>query len=152
MELHEAISEAWAGAQSNADALENMLALMAANPDVYAAAMEPHERSIAQALVAGFKRERRAYIWNRPSAPDSRVEALTRANAVSLFDMRLPSGKRLGDAVKSDLVEAAAFYADLAKRNDDKAKFLAAVAQKMKGARTVSSVWSAAELEEIRNA
>lgn len=152
MNLSEAISAAWDGAQSNVEALENLLAIMRAEPEVYTAAMEPHERAVAQALVAGFKRERRAYIWSRPSAPDDRVKALTRANAVSLYDMRLPSGKRLGDAVRADLVEAAAFYADLAKRNDDKAKFLAAVAQKMKGARPVSAVWTAAELEDIRNA
>lgn len=150
--LAEAIREAWSAAQSNEEATERLLAIMRQDPAVYSLAMAPHEHNVAASLVSRQKIERRHYIWTRPAAPDNRVSALSRVNAVSLLDMRLPSGKRLGDATRDEVEDAAQDYTARAKFNSDKAGFFTAVARKMKPKQTVAAAWTAAELEEIRNA
>ncbi|MDE2342100.1 MAG: hypothetical protein KGL63_01690 [Betaproteobacteria bacterium] len=150
--LSRAVSEAWSMAQTNEEATERLLAIMQSDQAVYALAMAPHERAVAARLVAERKIARRHYIWTRPSAPDARVAALTRVNAVSLLDMQLPSGKRLGDATREEVEAAAMDYSARAKFNADKAGFLTAVLRKMKSQQTVAAAWTAAELEEIRNA
>lgn len=150
--LAAAVREAWSGAETNAEATDRLLAIMQSDMSVYAAAMAPHERRVAANLVAQNKIIRRAYIWSRPAAPDNRVAALSRANAVSLYDMRLPSGKRLGDATRDDVAAASADYASRAQWNADKARFFNAVARRMGNTGTVSSALTAAQLEEIKNA
>lgn len=150
--LADAISEAWSQAATNEEATERLLAIMHDNDAVYRLAMQPHERAVAATLVTRRKIERRAYIWNRPSAPDRRVEALARSNAVSLLDMQLPSGKRLGDATRDEVLAAADDYTKRADWNASKARFLSRVAEKLKGKRTVKAVWNAAELEELKDA
>lgn len=150
--LADAITEAWSHAETNEEATERLLAIMRCDDAVYRLAMQPHERAVAAGLVAQRKIKRRAYIWNRPSAPDNRVEALARTNAVSLLDMQLPSGKRLGDATRDEVIAAADDYKARADWNAAKARFLSKVSEKMKGKRPVKSVWTAAELEELKDA
>lgn len=150
--LHAAIAEAWAQAESNEQARDRLLAIMQDDPEVLALATEPHLPGIAAQLTARHKIARRAYLWSRPSAPDARVSAMARINAVSLLDMRLPSGKRLGDATGAEVAEAADYYAEAARRHNDKARFFRAVVSRVGAKKTVGDVLTDAELEEIKDA
>jgi len=149
--LSDAISDAWDGTDTNEQAADNLLAAMRRDPALYALAMAPVEREVALRLTAEHKRQRRAYIWSRPAQPDNRVIALARSNAVTVLDMRLPSGKRLGDARRDDVMDAAQSYNQAAKYHASKGRFFAAVARKLKGTRCVADVWTAAALEALRH-
>lgn len=150
--LADAIEAAWDGADTNEQAATNLLDAMHRDPALYALAMSPVEREVAMRLTGEHKRERRHYIWSRPSQPDNRVAALARSNAVTLLDMRLPSGKRLGDATRDEVMEAAASYRAAKEYHASKEAFFAAVADKVKAGKRVADVLTAAELEAIRNA
>lgn len=147
-----AIVEAWANATDNATAAENLRRMMAADPDLYREIVAPFEAQAAMSAVSVHKRQVRSRIFNRPSAPDDRVHQLARTNAVTLLDVRLPQGLRLGDATKEDLTRAIGEYEAQAGYLQKRAAFLRAVAGKMKGNKPVSAVWSAADLERIRDA
>jgi len=148
------VASAWDGAETNAEAAENLLSMMRSDPNVYRQIMEPHEKTAASQAVNGYKQRQRHRLWTRPSAPDARVDALARGNAGSLFEMRLPSGKRLGDALRDEVEDAAQTYHDLAEWNAAKARFFKAIAEKMppRAKKRVADVLTAAELEELKNA
>lgn len=145
-----AIAQAWSLSETNDQAADALRAMMADDPQLYREIVAPFEAQAAMLAVQRQKIARRHHIWTRPAAVDDRVALLARTNAVTLLDMRLPSGKRLGDAVVDDIREAEAVYSAQAKFAGDKVRFFAAVAQKMTGRKTVSQVWTAAELEELK--
>jgi hypothetical protein len=147
-----AISQAWEGAQDNADAAQRLLDMMQADPDLYREVVAPFERDAASLAVQRQKIAQRSYIWTRPTGPDNRVAALARTNAVSLLDMRLPSGVRLGDATAAEVAEAAQWYRDAETQMRGKAVFFEAIASRVKGRKRVGECLSAAELEHIKNA
>jgi hypothetical protein len=150
--LADAIASAWDGADSNEQAAANLLAAMKRDTALYAAAMHPVEREIAQRLVGQHKRAARNYIWSRPSQPDNRVAALARSNAVTLLDMRLPSGKRLGEATRAEVMEAAAEYRAAKEYHASKERFFNAVADKVADGKRVADVLTAADLEAMKDA
>lgn len=147
-----AIARAWATAQDNATAAENLLRMMQADDELYREVVAPFERQAAMLAVQRKKLQQRGYVWNRPTAPDERVAALARTTALSLLDIRLTSGKRLGDATVQDVRREAEFYEARAREHGAKALFYTRIAERMKGRKTVAQVWSAAELEDIRDA
>jgi hypothetical protein len=145
-----AVARAWDNAQSNEDACEALLAMMERDPELYRLIMQPNARTTAMARVCAFKRAERAAIWHRPSDPDRRVHLLARSNRLSLLDLRLPSGKRLGDATKIEVLEAAQTYDDLAASNESKAVWLKRIAKKMPDTGAVQDVLNAQELEDLK--
>lgn len=147
-----AVRQAWETAQTNTEAGENLLSMMRADPELWREVLEPFERQAASLAVQRRKIQQRNYLFNRPSAPDDRVKMLARTNAVTLLDSRLPSGKRLGDATREDVAQAAEFYAGRATIMAGRATFYRTVGEKLRGKKTVAQVWTAAQLEEIRDA
>ena len=148
-----AIAQAWEGAESNAQAAQRLSDMMKGDPELWRLVLEPFERQAAEMAVARKKIADRHYVWTRPVSPDQRANALVRANAATLLDtFRLDSGKILGDATQAEVLEAATQYAARAKWNADKSSFLKAVADRVTGNKTVRQVWTAAELEELRDA
>lgn len=148
-----AIRQAWEGVGNNAEAARRLRDMMAADPDLYREILRPFEQQAAEMAVARKRIADRAYVWNRPAAPDIRVGALARANAATILDnFRLDTGLPLGDATKVDLIEAAGRYSARAEWNADKARFLGAIAARVTGKKTVRACLSAAEVEELKNA
>jgi len=147
-----AIAQAWEGATTNAEAAERLAEMMRADMELYREILAPFERDAAAMAVQRQKVATRSYIWTRPTAADSRVEALARTNAVSLLDMRLPSGVRLGDATAADVQDAAGWYRDAEAQMRGKAMFFEAVAQKIKRGKRVADCLSAQELQKLRDA
>lgn len=147
-----AIAQAWEGAQTNAEATERLVQMMQRDPDLYREIVAPFERDAAALAVQRSKIDTRSYIWTRPSAPDNRVAALARTNAVTLLDMRLPSGVRLGDATRDMVAEAATYYREAEAQMRGKAAFFEAVLGRVKGRKCVSECLSAEELQELRDA
>lgn len=148
----EAIKQAWAQAQTNAEAVENLKAAMDRDPDLYREIMDPHVENAARAAITRAKLSERTYLWTRPAAPDNRVKALTRSNAVTLLDMRLTNGQRLGDADKASVTAEAEYYQIATRNMAAKASFFDAIAQRLKPGQTVRQALSPPELEEIKNA
>lgn len=123
---------------------------MRADADLYRELMAPMEQAaILRALGAERGRERRA-IWNRPAAADDRVAALAQSNADSLFDMRLSSGKRLGDATRADVGAEATYYGTRAADMTAKAGFFRRIADRLTEDATVAQAFSAADLDALR--
>lgn len=147
-----AIAQAWEGASTNDEAAERLLEQMNRDPKLYREIVAPFEGEAARLAIQRSKRAERRVIWNRPSAPDKRVHALAQTNALTLLDMRLPSGKRLGDADADETREAAEHYRQAEAHMRSKAVFLEAVSAKVKGRKCVAECLSAEELERLRDA
>jgi len=145
-----AIAQAWEGAQTNAEATERLVQMMRDDPQLYREIVAPFERDAASLAVQRAKISDRSYIWTRPTAPDDRVSALARTNAVTLLDMRLPSGIRLGDATADMVREAAEYYREAEAQMRGKAVFFEAVCKRIKGRKRVSECLSAVDLERLR--
>lgn len=149
-----AIAQAMSLSDDNAGQRAALREAMESDPAIYRAIMEPWlEQAIAKAIadaVAAKRRGQRAYLWHRPAQPDARVELLARTNGFTILDMRLPSGKRLGDATGEDLRAAVALYQDQSRAAQDKATFFAAIASRVKPGKRVSDCLRASEIERLR--
>ena len=148
--VQDAVNLAWLGASTNQEACDALLEIMRNDTNVREVMIEPHLGRIAMDAVANNKRAQRAALWSRPVQPDTRVEYLAKANMRTLMDIRLPCGKRLGDAGHEDLLEAIASYRKLQRSNGEKADFYTKVLGKVKGDKRVVDVWTPAELEELK--
>lgn len=149
-----AIAQAIGMADDNAGQRAALREAMDADPDVWRAIMEPwQEQAVSRAIadaVAAKRRGQRAHLWHRPAMPDSRVELLARTNGFTILDMRLPSGKRLGDATADDLRAAVALYQQQSAAMRDKAVFFAAIAARVAAGKTVAQCLRATEIERLR--
>ena len=166
--VKDAVELAWLGASTNQEACDAMLKIMRSDTNVLSIMIEPHLGRIAMDAVSSSKRNQRASIWarpvesnkgkqtqeaqswSRPVEPDTRVEYLVKANTRTLMDMRLPCGKRLGDACAEDLSEAIISYRKLQKSNGEKADFYTKILGKVKDDKRVVEVWTPAELEGLK--
>jgi hypothetical protein len=157
MNVKEAIEAAWDGADSVKQACENMLRMMENDRALYRAVMHPHEWSVVNGLIGDAKRGQRKNIWNktvanwqRPVAPDERAKVLAQINSLTIMDMRLRSGKRLGDAMKEEVVDERDYYSKMSDHMADKARFFGIVAEKMTEKQTVAEAFKPDDLEAVR--
>ena len=149
-----AIAQAMGMAEDNASQRAALREAMEADPAVWRAIMEPwQDQAVARAIadaVAARRRGQRAHLWHRPAQPDARVEMLARTNGYTILDMRLPNGKRLGDATGEDLAAAVALYRQQSTAAADKAEFFAAIAARVPAGKTVAQSMRATEIERLR--
>lgn len=141
------------GATSNEDAARRLLEEAKRVPELYRKIIEPYELSACMSAIAQVRLDERSAIWKAPqAAPKSNtsVRALARANSYTLLDFPLPKGIRLGDACADDVREAMTFYRKQATDMSQKAEWLGLIAEKLKGRKRVSQVFSAQELEGLQ--
>lgn len=148
--LREAVKDAWQGAGSTEEAVERLLAAAEQSEEVYRALAGPYLRQFAFAAVGNIVQDTRDVIWSRPSAPDARAAALAQVNATTLYDFPLPGGKRLGDATREEIAEAAQFYMKQANDMAWKARWLSAVAAKVPKGKTARKALSIAAIAEMK--
>lgn len=129
------------------------------NPALLRALTAAYLPKACWAAMRQYAMSERCEIWRAPNAvnPDrehARVRQLARANAVSLFDFRLPiSGcPKLGDATREMVEEACAFYQVRAVDMLGKAAFLRAVAGLMKGKKTVRAQLKLEDIQRCHDA
>lgn len=107
------------------------------------------EQACYNAITAQCRRQRRQ-IWTPPNyeagGNGDRVIALAR----SLLDFPLPGGRRLGEATRDEVVDAARFYAAQADDMTHKARWLARVAEALSDAQCVADALDEARLAELQ--
>lgn len=157
MDVKKAVSQAWENANDENQACENLLRMMKDDQSLYRAVMQPHEAYVVRGLIGDAKRGQRRDIWNksvatwtRPIAPDERAKVLARINTLTIMDMRLRSGKRLGDAVRAEVEGERDYYSKMSDHMADKARFFGVIADKMKKNQTVSQAFKPQDLEAVR--
>ena len=150
MDLKQAVSQAWADADSNAQARDNLKAIAQADQAVMDELMQPHLDAAIARAIGDAKRAERRVIWTRPAGPDVIVARLAKEAASTLYDMRLPSGQRLGDAFRDDVAAAQAVYQVNADMNRQKADFLGRVLSLVDEGKRVRDCVSLEQLEEFR--
>lgn len=157
MDVKEAVSQAWGNANDENQACENLLRMMKDDRSLYRAVMQPHEAEVVRGLIGDAKRGQRRQIWSksvatwtRPIAPDERAKVLARINTLTIMDMRLRSGKRLGDAVRAEVEGERDYYSKMSDHMADKARFFGVIADKMKKNQTVSQAFKPQDLEAVR--
>lgn len=159
--VSDAVREAWENASSVDDACANLERMIETDHEIYRAVMQPHVSQAIRSLINGSKISERKSIWDRsmpnkawqrPTAPDSRVEVLARINTLTILDMRLRSGKRLADATFKDVANERDYYASVAEHMTEKANFFAKVAERLDATntKTVAEAFNINDLEAIR--
>lgn len=98
----------------------------------------------------------RSKVWTAPApttTPESQAERVTALAAGNLLMFPLPGGKRLGEATRDEVQAAAHFYEQQADDMAHKARWLQAIAAKVKNAKKkVAEVLDDAKLRELRDA
>jgi hypothetical protein len=79
-----------------------------------------------------------------------RITDLVTGNRAMMMDFPLPSGKRIGDAVASEVRDAAAFYGKQAKDMGHKARWLSLVADCVAKNKTVRESLTEKKLRELQ--
>lgn len=148
----DAVASAWSSAADNDEARENLREMMDGDNLIYRAIMHLHEEEAISRAIATKRLATRRVIWNRPSAPDQRVVQLAMANSMTLYDMPLPSGLRLGEATIEDLRAASELWRGRARDMESKAIFMDRIAAKMKAGQKVRKAWKLPDLEALRSA
>lgn len=132
------------------DATAIMRERLLADDRMYREAMDPMVAARAYDLVRSVCRAERRMIWTAPNyTPAGNGERVITAARASLLDMRLPNGLRLADATANDLMDAMGFYQRQARTMDHMARWLEAVARKVKNKR-VGDVLSDAALRKMQ--
>lgn len=157
MDVKEAVYQAWENANDENQACENLLRMMKDDRRLYRAVMQPHEAYVARGLIGDAKRGQRRAIWDksvttwtRPVGPDERAKVLAQINSLTIMDMRLRSGKRLGDAVRTEVEGERDYYSKMSDHMADKARFFGIVAEKMTDKQTVAEAFKPDDLEAVR--
>lgn len=119
-------------------------------PRKYHALMDPLVKEACNMAVSDYVRERRSKVWNAPAPANDadRVRALAEGNALMFF--LLPGGKRLAEATKADVLEAADRYRKQADDMAAKATWLERIAAKLKGNKTVEHFFDEDQLRSLR--
>lgn len=111
-------------------------------------------RSYCYEAVAGQIRATRRVVWATPQPTTeerrAKIDALAAGTALTLLDFQLPGGKRLGDAARSEVAEAADVFGKMARDLSWKSRWLEHVAQSLPEGSLVRDVMSAERLEELR--
>ena len=149
-----AVRAAWELARDTDEAVAALLAMMVDDPALYHEIVTPASAAAAaRGAIGEYRRQQRSRMFSaefrRPAGPDHRVAMLARTNAETLFDMRLPSGIRLGDATRSDLNDAVDTYLTQIAVLKRRWVFFGSVAKRVKEGQSVREVWTEAELEKL---
>jgi len=112
-------------------------------------------RKACYEAVAGQVRADRRQVWStlQPTAEarSAQVMALASGTVRTLHDFPLPGGKKLGDALRGEVVAAADFFRGQASDMARKAHWLQHIAQHVPDGKTVRDVLSAERLAELRD-
>jgi len=119
------------------------------DPSLYNYITQPWLSRACYELVRKVQRSNRAAIWTAPNYTQGGNGQRVLNHARTLLDFPLPNGIKLRDAKKGDLEEAAWFYREQSEDMDSKAKWLAAIAEKV-GRKKVSSVFTAEQLAAMK--
>lgn len=95
-------------------------------------------------------RSERKIIWESPNYDAGGNGERIKQHATTLMDWPLPGGMKMRDATKKDLMEAATFYSKQAAKMSAIAKWLDAVASKVKS-KTVGQTLTDKQLMELRD-
>lgn len=136
--------------ESYESAVDALIAAVRGDDDLYRAMVGPFERQAAFDALSRVTRDQRVTVWNRPTEPDARAAILAKAMKSTLLEFRLPSGKRLGDAVVDDVAAAADFYAKHSADMAWKARWLGVIAAKLPRRKRVAQVFDDAALAKIQ--
>jgi len=121
-----------------------------ADPDLFRVLMEPFKAGAIWQAIRGAGKDCRYKTWNQqPDAnlKDGGLEAVGRS---MLDTFTLPGGKRLGDADGGELMDAAGMYRVFEKENATRARFLEAVAGKLKAGQVVREALTDRDLRKIQ--
>lgn len=149
------VSQAAADALQAADgdvrkATEAMLAAVRKSRRLRDALTEPLLETACYAAITAQCRKQRSRIWTPPNYSEAgngdRVIALAR----TLLDFPLPGGRRLGDATRAEVVDAARFYTSHAEDMAHKARWLARVAEAVPDGQRVADALDEARLARLQ--
>lgn len=125
-----------------------------ATPYLFKMLMRPLVRQACYDLLRSICRKERREIWTAPKLTAEGTQPTVKSLAIgtknSLFNFPLPGGKRLGDALKCEVDEAATFYSLQANANAARARWLSAIAERMPASKTVSSVFTERRLADLQ--
>lgn len=146
--------EALEGTQTRQQAAARLLEMARGNDALYRALMAPMEQVASLRAVNGVIGNQRRTAWAAPTkAAETGSDRLARAvhtNSYTVLDFRLPNTNlRLGDARKSDLIEAAGYYGSRAADAAHKARWLEAIAARV-GRKRVANALSESEIERLQ--
>ena len=120
--IKDAVDQAWLGASTSQEACNAMLKIMRRDANILRIMTEPHLERIAMDAVAispdqsdKIKQTMRAQALAGEIRSYERVKYLAQANMRGIMDMRLPSGKRIGDEAEGDESKALDLYRSLQK-------------------------------------
>ena len=130
-------------------ATEKMEKAVRANPTLFNELMWPLVHDACYDKLRSLVRTDREKIWTAPNYTQGGNGRRLHALASTLLDFPLPNGKRMRDASKADLVEAATFYGTQAKDMSHKARWLDAIAARV-GRKKVGDVLSAEQLAKLQ--
>ena len=122
------------------------------------AILDPLLREACSTVVSREIRTERREVWT-PTAP-TRTESLGRSGASRVVQLAagnllmfpLPGGKKLAEATRAEIAEAAGFYDRQAGDMAHKARWLRLVAQSVPAAKTVGDVLTDKRLRELQEA
>jgi hypothetical protein len=137
------------------DAAAELLRLVKPHPELYASLMANHEYAAARAAVGVRVSASRRAIYaarsshERPSQPDGRVVALSRANVNVFLDFALPGGLSLSKATAEEVQQGASFYIERGTDAMRKGRWLERVAAALPKGKKVSDKFSEADLAQM---
>jgi hypothetical protein len=143
--VQEAVQEVLTAAENDVVKATALLqARVMEDRDLYREIMDPLVRTACYDLLRRLQKSERRIIWqsdfSKPEDHRSRVIALAGGTLSSLLNFPLPSGLRLGDATRQDVLSAAAFYAKQANDMAVKSCWLELVAKRVKEGTIVRDV------------
>ena len=123
-----------------------------------AALTDGHQTTLARALlrqISGTQRGRAFELAESAMScadfppPDAAVAALVRGNLAALFDVTLPSGRKLSVATQAEVFEAAQWYLTRGRTMLARGRWFTALAARMDAGKTVSETFDEATLAEL---
>lgn len=147
--MKETIRQIIDSASDVADATEKLEAAARKDKALREYLTEPYLSRACYEAVRSEYRAERAVLWTAPNYTQGGNGNRVREHARSLLDFPLPNGKRLRDAKRADLLEAAEFYAKQAANMQSKADWLSRIAE-IVGRRKVENALSEHDVAALR--
>lgn len=139
--------------QADGDVLEATAALEEMARDdmsVWQVLTENLLKSACYDACRGICRSERRVIWHTTGSDKGGNGERVKSHAATLMDFPLPGGKRLRDATKDDLIEAAGFYDRQAAQMASVAEWLTGIARKVRG-KTVGESMTEDQLRSMKD-